>query len=575
MPCTVIIQISLEKNNVKFIVVLFSILILPLNNLAGQFISSFNMEKEALPYPPIIKTAKNGNIVIAYMEVFDSMEVANYKFYTKGKRNAFGLHDQELFIIILDQNLKLLDTFHFFGKSINKPDFIITENSGKIYLAFNTYSDSLFIKSKIYINRPEQYKENFTMLFELNLNDSNVKLIKIVNSQYSERVFVRSDEIKIFLGLSHHFDAYVDSLIFPRLFNGLHELDILLLRIDLKDNKVEQSYHFTSYDMSYPIDFVFDTDYAVYLLTEHSDKYVFYLKDTIFTGRYGGSLFFKLSREGNIDWVKGANVRLQNLLYKSNEEIVVSGNFKNNFTFDSSYYSDGSQNTNSFNAILDKNGNINDIKLLKGTGDKTITKNLNSTFGDFISFGSYRDTIYEAQNDYMVSIGNLDDYIFNYDSQTKLIKSIYIKGDNVDQIVDVAKLNDSKYLILGYTFSDTLIILNDTLVNILKNKLYYTYELSDSLITFLSNPVRNSPSREIKLFPNPTKQYINLDLSSFIFDTALFVIFNTQGQKVYSKKLNKRKNILDILHIQDGNYFYSVNLDNRIIISGKLQKIKV
>lgn len=71
-------------------------------------------------------------------------------------------------------------------------------------------------------------------------------------------------------------------------------------------------------------------------------------------------------------------------------------------------------------------------------------------------------------------------------------------------------------------------------------------------------------SNNLKIFPNPAKEIINFQIDHY-GGNIILQLFDSKGSLI--KQVNKSTNhlILNLTEFQTGLYFYSLQLDNKII----------
>ncbi len=75
--------------------------------------------------------------------------------------------------------------------------------------------------------------------------------------------------------------------------------------------------------------------------------------------------------------------------------------------------------------------------------------------------------------------------------------------------------------------------------------------------------IENPVSEEVKIYPNPVQDILNIDNSSGIKDVE---IYNLQGQLVFFQHFNdfnSEEKILDLSQLQTGIYFMNLLKDNK------------
>jgi hypothetical protein len=91
---------------------------------------------------------------------------------------------------------------------------------------------------------------------------------------------------------------------------------------------------------------------------------------------------------------------------------------------------------------------------------------------------------------------------------------------------------------------------------------------SCNLILKIDNNLRNN---QIDIFPNPTSDYLTINLTDFEKNSYVKII-NAQGQQVLVQQLLEHESILNIKDLPKGNYIARVFCGNKII-NLKLMKI--
>ncbi|MDD4685441.1 MAG: T9SS type A sorting domain-containing protein, partial [Bacteroidales bacterium] len=82
--------------------------------------------------------------------------------------------------------------------------------------------------------------------------------------------------------------------------------------------------------------------------------------------------------------------------------------------------------------------------------------------------------------------------------------------------------------------------------------------------------VETGERETIKVYPNPAKDYIYVDIDATNFDKGEIELFDMQGKLVKRAKLNaKQGNRVDVSNLNAGAYTYNVSLNGKTI-SGKI-----
>lgn len=97
-------------------------------------------------------------------------------------------------------------------------------------------------------------------------------------------------------------------------------------------------------------------------------------------------------------------------------------------------------------------------------------------------------------------------------------------------------------------------------------------ELGCDLNTMTLVNVDNFDLRDIKLFPNPFRNYISIDLSIAYKNHALLKVYDILGKEVYNKKLFETNNIY-LSFLNKGIYLFKLEIDNRELITRTMIKL--
>ena len=74
----------------------------------------------------------------------------------------------------------------------------------------------------------------------------------------------------------------------------------------------------------------------------------------------------------------------------------------------------------------------------------------------------------------------------------------------------------------------------------------------------------NTPTNalaEIKVYPNPAKGFVNIDLAADTFGESTFVMYDVQGRQVISKKSSNTIEVLNIENLSEGIYMLTIEND--------------
>ena len=82
--------------------------------------------------------------------------------------------------------------------------------------------------------------------------------------------------------------------------------------------------------------------------------------------------------------------------------------------------------------------------------------------------------------------------------------------------------------------------------------------------------VKDKTKNNIKIFPNPTVDNINISSSTSFLHNAIFILYDLNSKEMISTTVSQNQNI-QISHLQSGIYFYKLIYDNEIQ-TGKIIK---
>jgi hypothetical protein len=106
--------------------------------------------------------------------------------------------------------------------------------------------------------------------------------------------------------------------------------------------------------------------------------------------------------------------------------------------------------------------------------------------------------------------------------------------------------------------------------------LYNLFTGTTNVIKFMPNgiisliDIETGEKETIKVYPNPAKDYVYVDIEATNFMQSEIELFDMQGKLVKKAKLNaKQGNRIDVSNLNSGAYTYNVMLNSKTI-SGKI-----
>jgi hypothetical protein len=205
--------------------------------------------------------------------------------------------------------------------------------------------------------------------------------------------------------------------------------------------------------------------------------------------------------------------------------------------------------------------NINTKKVTPVKFKKPSTSESNiffSTYSDYELIDFKRtDSIYAA---YIVRYSgsdfnnsNIEFTNFNINGDTNFTFKINYDNGKFKQIQGVKATNDGGVIIAALSDEDDA----------------WLIKFKPTGLINLTN-VETGEKETIKVYPNPAKDYIYVDIEATNFDKGEIELFDMQGKLLKRAKLNaKQGNRVDISNLNAGAYSYNVSLNGKTI-SGKI-----
>ena len=105
---------------------------------------------------------------------------------------------------------------------------------------------------------------------------------------------------------------------------------------------------------------------------------------------------------------------------------------------------------------------------------------------------------------------------------------------------------------------------------------YYILDINDNPLDSVDVHIVNTVDltelndESILAYPNPTTDFLNVEISNASNDNSLSTISIFLGKKVFSAKLNSSVNNVDLRHLKSGIYSYQISDGNQLLKSDKL-----
>ena len=92
-----------------------------------------------------------------------------------------------------------------------------------------------------------------------------------------------------------------------------------------------------------------------------------------------------------------------------------------------------------------------------------------------------------------------------------------------------------------------------------------------SISNIISIDYKNQFSDEIKIFPNPFNQFLNVEFSNISeIENVEFSVFNLLGNEIIKTKITTQSINFDTTNFKNGTYFYSISKNGKLLKSGKI-----
>ncbi len=288
-------------------------------------------------------------------------------------------------------------------------------------------------------------------------------------------------------------------------------------------------------------------------------------------GEYGIFLV-KYNATGNVLWAKGAAGTDWDEAWSTTSDasgnVYITGYFRSDtITFDSTILtSNGIEDV--FLVKYNSTGNMLWAKSAGGnsydSGHGVTTDALGNVYltGYFCSPTITFDSVTLINNN---SSDTTDIFLVKYDSTGNVLWAKSAGGANSDGGFSVTIDASGNIYITGYFKSDIITFGSTILTN---NGIYdiFLVKLHDIIVNINENNFDN----EIKLYPNPTNNFVNLEIQNTENEKLLVEITNINGQFMYKKQYNKTANStiqIDLSSYPKGVYLIKLRTDKFVKVS--------
>jgi hypothetical protein len=77
---------------------------------------------------------------------------------------------------------------------------------------------------------------------------------------------------------------------------------------------------------------------------------------------------------------------------------------------------------------------------------------------------------------------------------------------------------------------------------------------------------------ESEIYPNPTKDFLTLDVKDFPFDELDYILYDVTGRALISREIDQSKTIIDMISFPEATYFLKVSDGKSIMKTFKIIK---
>ena len=148
---------------------------------------------------------------------------------------------------------------------------------------------------------------------------------------------------------------------------------------------------------------------------------------------------------------------------------------------------------------------------------------------------------------------------FNINGDTNFVNRINLSTGGFKQIQGIHATNDGGLLLLAYSIDEGYIGKRST----------WILKYHPKGLIGLTN-IETGERETIKVYPNPARDYINVDIEATNFKQSDIELFDMQGKLVKKAKLkSKQGNRINVSNLNAGAYTYNVSINGKTI-SGKI-----
>ncbi len=320
------------------------------------------------------------------------------------------------------------------------------------------------------------------------------------------------------------------------------------------------------------------SDYG-YSVIQTSDNGFLFAGTALFEGPDGGNIvckphgwkseavIVKTDSAGNIEW--------QNCYGGSSWEIALgAAETSNGYLFTALAYShDGDvtghhsydDNSDVWLVSIDTVGNIIWEHCYGGIGYDGARNVFKTGDGGFMVFGDTQSTDGDVVGNHSLA-GNSDIWVFKVDSAGNLLWQQCIGGIGSQELdKGVQRISDKEYVIASTTIGDGYTGDMDCTTH--GGQEFWVFKVTDTT-TVVGLPDTKAVS-QYKIYPNPVRNYVILELPVVPATHTVFYIYDIYGRNVATLPVKAKKTVWDARAVKNGVYLYTLR-GTGVVKSGKI-----
>ncbi|MEP7196678.1 MAG: T9SS type A sorting domain-containing protein [Saprospiraceae bacterium] len=479
---------------------------------------------------------------------------------------------KSLILFKVDQKSNKSTNLHIYGV-ITSGGAVKVDNSGNIFIAFNSFSDTIRIEDSIYIN--SEYKGGFIML-KLD-NKFAISKIFVIPNFFAGKIKMEISQNSIILS-----DDYAG---YPKIINynlscyppspHHHNSFICSLKKDL--DSVNYLVNFDGFGENDIYGFAVDSDQNIFFSGTSTAK-TLQINGENFNfpnSKYGAWFFIgKINNLGQLEWLSrtgcSAGDALNSITLTDHKSLLITGTF---FTTKLFFDNNTIENPNyprpsSFLLELNKDGELLKIKSYSKNGSLLLRGiQTNENQKNFAIFTAI-DTLFDesGKSYYNKPYRN---FVCELNDNWDIVTANYFNSNDDGDILTFTKNPNGRLFYSLLYFGDSLFH-NGTLSFDINehNYLRIKYLLISVDVLSSNSKAYNKPS-EIKIYPNPSFGELNIVLPKDLISKEIgFKIYNIEGVEI-SVKTEIFNSEFKIVGLPKGVYYIKVFFKNSIALTNK------